>query len=292
MSGIYVIKNIKNNKLYVGKTIKDFEKRWKEHVDDLEAGKHYNKHLQRAWDKYGKNNFTFSVLEEIENDNTILEQQEVYWIKQLDSKRNGYNQTDGGNGAVGFVHSHETKMRISSLAKERAKKSPMSNETRTKISNSKIGKKLSDEIKQKMSESKKGSNNSFYGKSHSDETKLKISLSKKGKSINSHPDYNGAKNPRFNKKRKNTSSTYMGVCYSQNKSGSMRWSSRVRLNSKDIFSKYFKTEFEAIIARDIFVLEHNLENKLNFPKILYQKKIFVFIRIIYMMKGLQNVFIK
>lgn len=44
-------------------------------------------------------------------------------------------------------------------------------------------KHLTEEIKERMSEAKKGEKNSFYGKYHTEETKKKISEKKKGKTI-------------------------------------------------------------------------------------------------------------
>ena len=57
--GIYGIRNKINNKIYIGKTMQSFGDRWDCHRAMLNGGYHDNKHLQRAWDKYGKNNFEF-----------------------------------------------------------------------------------------------------------------------------------------------------------------------------------------------------------------------------------------
>lgn len=60
-SGIYIIQNTKNNKIYIGST-KNFCHRWQEHVCDLNKNRHGNPHLQSSWNKYGKNNFIFKVI--------------------------------------------------------------------------------------------------------------------------------------------------------------------------------------------------------------------------------------
>jgi predicted GIY-YIG superfamily endonuclease len=52
ISGIYYIKNITNNKLYIGSS-KDILKRFYEHKRLLRHNKHHSIRLQRAWDKYG-----------------------------------------------------------------------------------------------------------------------------------------------------------------------------------------------------------------------------------------------
>lgn len=65
-------------------------------------------------------------------------------------------------------------------------------EIKEKISQTNIGKKLTDEQKTKISEKLKGKNHPLYGKKHSEETKNKIKtshLGKRGLSGKSHPMY-------------------------------------------------------------------------------------------------------
>lgn len=61
-SGVYSITCVPTGKVYIGST-KNFSSRWKAHRSLLASGKHHNRYLQRAWDKYGADTFTFSVLE-------------------------------------------------------------------------------------------------------------------------------------------------------------------------------------------------------------------------------------
>jgi hypothetical protein len=135
------------------------------------------------------------------------------------------NLTDGGEGIVGYIHSDESKrkmteskqnmsdetrrkMRESKIGKkhteehkrklsELGKGRIFSEETRRKISDTTkgekshmFGKKLSDETKRKLSESRKGEKSHMFGKKVSDETRIKMSESRKGE-----------KNPMFGKKR-------------------------------------------------------------------------------------------
>lgn len=78
MQGIYKITNKINNKSYIGLS-NNIEKRWDTHKTRafIESDKEYEKTLYRAFRKYGINNFTFEVLEEIE-DESILEEREKY----------------------------------------------------------------------------------------------------------------------------------------------------------------------------------------------------------------------
>jgi group I intron endonuclease len=76
MIGIYRIKNKINEKCYYGSS-KNIEKRWKTHLNQLINGKHINCILQNAWNKYGKDNFIFEIVEECELEN-LFETEQKY----------------------------------------------------------------------------------------------------------------------------------------------------------------------------------------------------------------------
>lgn len=61
-SGIYQIRCKVNGKIYVGSAV-NLAGRWYLHRRNLRQRTHHNLHLQQAWDKYGEENFEFSVLE-------------------------------------------------------------------------------------------------------------------------------------------------------------------------------------------------------------------------------------
>jgi hypothetical protein len=89
--GIYIIYNKVNNKCYVGQTI-NLRKRKKEHRTKLNTNIHDNKYLQRSCDKYGLDSFIFYIVE-IVDDVQNLNEQELYYIKLLETRMNafGYN---------------------------------------------------------------------------------------------------------------------------------------------------------------------------------------------------------
>lgn len=93
-----MIKNLINNKKYIGQS-QSIEKRWSGHRKDLENKNHRNKHLERSWEKYGKSNFEFTILEEIK-DVEYLDDAEKYWIKHYETTNpeKGFNRTLGGDG--------------------------------------------------------------------------------------------------------------------------------------------------------------------------------------------------
>ena len=64
-SGIYVIKNLINNKVYVGKAV-DIYRRIKDHVTGLNTkNKNENPYLINSWHKHKRENFTYYVAEYI-----------------------------------------------------------------------------------------------------------------------------------------------------------------------------------------------------------------------------------
>jgi len=65
--GIYLIINLVNDKKYVGSTgsSRGFNKRWEDHKRELKGNYHRNPHLQSAYNKYGKQNFEFIILEKL-----------------------------------------------------------------------------------------------------------------------------------------------------------------------------------------------------------------------------------
>lgn len=66
MIGIYSIKNLINNKIYIGSSI-NITKRINQHFNNLKNNKHNNKHLQFSYNKYGIKNFSYEILEIFDN---------------------------------------------------------------------------------------------------------------------------------------------------------------------------------------------------------------------------------
>lgn len=89
-AGIYCIENITNQHKYVG-SASSLRTRKNRHFHDLNRQKHHSVYLQRAWNKYGSNNFIFYVLEFIDNNDDTLKKVEQ---KYLDSIRPEYNMSN------------------------------------------------------------------------------------------------------------------------------------------------------------------------------------------------------
>lgn len=89
-SGIYLITCEVNNKKYVGSAF-NFYDRFRTHKSRLENNKHSNKHLQHAFNKYGCNEFSFSLLEEVVDLNEIYIIENKYLTEYHDFGVTCYN---------------------------------------------------------------------------------------------------------------------------------------------------------------------------------------------------------
>lgn len=108
-SGIYKIINIKNGKFYIGSAV-NFEKRKRNHFNLLKRNVHDNTHLQRAYNKYGREYFIFEIIECVKDKNILIER-EQYWIDFYGIK-NIYNICPVAGNTFGRRHSEETKKKI------------------------------------------------------------------------------------------------------------------------------------------------------------------------------------
>ena len=89
--GVYQIKNLINNKVYIGSTTRSFKLRLKEHIVSLSKNKHKNQYLQNAWNKYSQDYFEFTILEVCDENDIIKFEQ--FWIDSTTcyNSENGYN---------------------------------------------------------------------------------------------------------------------------------------------------------------------------------------------------------
>ena len=114
-SGIYCIENITTNKKYIGQSI-DINDRWRKHISELNHSSHHNDYLQKAWNKYGENDFKFYVLEYCSDDE--LDEKEIYYINLYNTidRKYGYNLKTGGQ--ANCHHTDEVKNKISESNKK------------------------------------------------------------------------------------------------------------------------------------------------------------------------------
>ena len=98
MQGIYKITNNINGKSYIGKS-SNINKRWLTHRS-LDYGRNPDKTLYKAFIKYGLNNFSFEIIEEMTSKEyeELSDKRESYWINYYNTFQDGYNETLGGDG--------------------------------------------------------------------------------------------------------------------------------------------------------------------------------------------------
>ena len=97
VTGIYMIKNLHNDKIYIGQSV-NIKKRWEQHIKTSKnkRNKSYKYPLYKEMRIYGIDAFQFSILEICEE--PLLNQQEIYWIEKYEAFKNPshYNRTAGG----------------------------------------------------------------------------------------------------------------------------------------------------------------------------------------------------
>ena len=154
---VYLISNKIDGKQYIGQTTKTLEARWYDHT---QVRKNPScKYLYSAIQKHGVENFELKTLV-IVGTKWEMDLYECGLIKAFNTKApNGYNLTDGGDGAQGFV---------------------FTDEQRQKISLGLMGRKMSEKSRAKLLERNKG-NKFSVGTEMSEEHRLKLIRINKGR---------------------------------------------------------------------------------------------------------------
>jgi group I intron endonuclease len=180
MGVIYEIRNIINNKVYIGLTTQlDPYERWKEHVRTAE--KRPDLPLYGAMKKYGVDKFQFRILFFCFNED--VECYEIQTIEKYNSiTPGGYNITKGGRGGgfVGKHHGSSAKEKIGAFTKarlknpeERAKMSLITSEQMKHVNMREIIAN-SENYKKAVKEGRVGGRAHRNGEGPSEETKEKI----------------------------------------------------------------------------------------------------------------------
>ena len=189
MGVIYKATNLINGKLYIGQTI-DFVSRVTKHKSDARHAfeRKDSSYFHKAMHKYGVDNFKFEIIEKI--DNSLLNEREKFWIKELNTfAPNGYNLTLGGDAFDGFVRKQteeEKKKRKETLIKYYENNPELKKERQQKTKklweNAEYRIKVINGIKN-FNKKNPGffakENNPFYGHNHTEETKAKLKASSK-----------------------------------------------------------------------------------------------------------------
>lgn len=115
LCGIYKIENKINSKVYIGQS-NNIYKRWYAHKNDLRRNVHDNDYLQHAWNKYGEENFEFSIVELCENNIDVLNSREQFYIDKFNviDRNLGYNIKPKADNSIVDEY---TKSKISNTLK-------------------------------------------------------------------------------------------------------------------------------------------------------------------------------
>lgn len=193
MYKIYLVTNLLNSKKYVGITKFSIEERFLQHTKRGFL-------LTEAIKKYGKQKFSVELVEKVESSEKAYKLEQYYIEKYNTKSPNGYNLTNGGDGIFGWEVTEKYRQECSDKVKQLHKEKKVgmygkthTEETKKKMSESSkgkpkpwlIGRKVSEETKEKIRQVN-------LGKTHSEETKKKIS--------ENHHDVSGKNNPMHGKK--------------------------------------------------------------------------------------------
>lgn len=112
---IYKLANKITGRIYIGQA-KRTRNRWNAHLCDLRKNKHGNTYLQRAFNKYGEDNFEFLIMVDLSNVTEdqlrqILKREE---LKALRENPKNYNSDQGGESQF-----KQSKKTLSKLSKKR-----------------------------------------------------------------------------------------------------------------------------------------------------------------------------
>jgi len=118
-SGIYKIYCEISRKAYIGSSV-NVRKRRDQHLHHLRKNKHPNGHLQSAYNKYGEDNFSWSLVLECDPEQLLVKEEEQ--IKEHNSFKEGYNliETPTTN-RLGCKHTEEAKRKMSIARRRREK---------------------------------------------------------------------------------------------------------------------------------------------------------------------------
>lgn len=173
-SGIYQIKNAITGDFYIG-SASNLRQRLRDHRRRLVNNAHVNEHLQRAYNKYGAENFEYSMLEYCEKEQAI--EREQYYI---DSESPAYNMCPTAGSRLGVKHTDAARVKISTAMKGKNKGNTSrlgctaSAETLVKMSEAQKGGRHTEEHNRKIGEALRGNTNTL-GHTLTEETKQKIS---------------------------------------------------------------------------------------------------------------------
>lgn len=180
-SGIYKITNVETGKIYIGST-KCFEIRFREHIRNLRNNRHHSRYLQNSYNKHGESSFIFSIIEYCPKD--VLLERELYYLNTLlkanENNHNfymlGYNVCRIPNSKLGTKMSNAQKRKLSSIKKGKRPEHLHTKEALLARKGLQIGKPKKKESIMKRQKTRMERGGYFF----SEETRLKMSKAQSG----------------------------------------------------------------------------------------------------------------
>ena len=117
-NGIYIIRNLINNKRYIGSST-NLALRWQNHRCQLNKNNHRNSKLQNSWNKYGAEAFAFEIVETLPE---FLSEKQVRGIEQFFlSTSNWDNLYNIATTTFSTCHSPETITKLINTKRSKSK---------------------------------------------------------------------------------------------------------------------------------------------------------------------------
>lgn len=180
-SGIYALENQSDGKVYIGQS-KNLEKRKCTHFWLLKSNRHFNIHLQRAWNR--GDGFVFKILELCEPEE--LNEKEIAWIEKYNAMNEGYNFCEGGVSTCGYHFTEEQKQKISKANSGRKRSQEACDKARATLFARKANdKEFAERMKatQRRIALERGFGGHNRGSHHTEEEKRNLSEKLKGRHI-------------------------------------------------------------------------------------------------------------
>jgi group I intron endonuclease len=151
-SGIYSIRNTVNGKRYIG-SAQNMARRKSQHYSDLRFNRHAASHLQHAYNKYGADVMVFEVIELCSIDLLLEHEQSYIDLYRTADRSHGYNTRPVAASNRGHVFSEEIRAKMRAGFNRNRK--PMNAESRARCNETRRGRKVSEETRQRMREGNK-----------------------------------------------------------------------------------------------------------------------------------------
>lgn len=236
---VYLVRNRKNGKVYIGQTTRSLSERWLQHQWFARKGK--KGLFFSAIRKYGAASFDATILHHASSREELDEmERRAIWSHDSTNREVGYNIAAGGNGGSGPDHFNygvpKTPEHVAKLKEAFKHRPPLSEETKRKIGLSSRGRThtVSPEARKRMGDLQrgkhKGADNPFFGKKHSPETIARISDTK------------------FKNRKPDRKTGLFGVTFDPSPGRAKPYRVRIRVNGKSKRFGNFATAEEAARA--------------------------------------------